>query len=63
MEEAGPDLETDDPGALLFPPPPSSSLAATDGGGKSPYKPPNISPVQNTKLLKLVRSKEREMSK
>jgi hypothetical protein len=65
MEEAGPDPETDDPGALLLPPPPlapppSSSLAAADGGGKSPYKPPSISPVQNTKLLKLATERERE---
>jgi hypothetical protein len=64
MEEADPDPETDDPGALLPPPPlappPSSSLAAADGGGKSPYKPPSISPVQNTKLLKLAPERERE---
>jgi len=65
MEEAGPDPETDDPGALLLPPPPlapppSSSLAAADGGGKSPYKPPSISPVQNTKLLKLTPERARD---
>jgi hypothetical protein len=65
MEEAGLDPETNDPGALLLPPPPlapppSSLLVAANGGGKSPYKPPSISPVQNTKLLKLVPVRERE---
>jgi hypothetical protein len=68
LEEAGLDPKTNDPRALLLPPPPlvpppSSSLIAADGVDKSPYKPPSISPVQNTKHLKLALEKERETPK